>query len=256
MAITINLELTDHCNIKCKMCSQSMRSDAHGAAKKFMAFSTWQQSLQNLAGFPEPVHLCPHWLGEPTLHPRFDLFVEYAFAINQHNRLFEKFKLHTNAVQFSKERGRLLLQLSELPFVASDTFNFVHFSIDAFSKPVYKEVKGRDCRQRVYQNIVDFIALRQELGHTYPKITIAFVVQPDNHHEALDFQAFWVDIFAKYNLPLRQFYDWPSEECDNLYFRRLNCADQTTSDALHAKTVFELGLVDQLTNSLKREGSF
>ena len=82
------------------------------------------------------------------------------------------------------------------------------------------------------------------------------MVQPDNHHEALAFQAFWLDIFTKYNLPLRQFYDWPSEECDNLYFRRLNCADQKSSDALHARTVFELGLVDQLTDSLKQEGSF
>ena len=131
MAININLELTDHCNIRCKMCSQSMRSDAHGAPKKFMTWETWQQSLRNLDGFPEPVHLCPHWLGEPTIHPRFDLFIEYAFAINQHNRLFEKFKLHTNAVQFSQDRGRLLLQLS-LPHINPNTFNFVHFSIDAF----------------------------------------------------------------------------------------------------------------------------
>ena len=92
-----------------------MRSDAHGAPKKFMTWETWQQSLRNLKGFPDSVHLCPHWLGEPTIHPRFDLFIEYAFAINQHNRLFEKFKLHTNAVQFSQDRGRLLYNLSQLP---------------------------------------------------------------------------------------------------------------------------------------------
>ncbi len=256
MPITINLELTDHCNIRCKMCSQSMRSDAHGAPKKFMAWETWKQSLQNLNGFPEPVHLCPHWLGEPTLHPRFDLFVEYAFAINHQNRLFEKFKLHTNAVQFSKERGRLLLSLSQLPFVQNDTFNFVHFSIDAFSVPVYKEVKGRDCRERVYKNIVDFLELRSQLGHVYPKITLAFVVQPENSHEALQFQQYWLEQFQRLGLPLEQFYDWPSEECDNLYFRRLNCADQEQSDALHAQTAFELGLVDTLERTLKREGSF
>ena len=93
MAININLELTDHCNIRCKMCSQSMRSDAHGAPKKFMTWETWQQSLRNLKGFPDSVHLCPHWLGEPTIHPRFDLFVEYAFAINHRNELFEKFAI-------------------------------------------------------------------------------------------------------------------------------------------------------------------
>lgn len=256
MAININLELTDHCNIRCKMCSQSMRSDAHGAPKKFMAWETWQQSLRNLEGFPEAVHLCPHWLGEPTIHPRFDLFVEYAFAINQNNRLFEKFKLHTNAVQFSQDRGRLLLRLSQLPHLNTNTFNFVHFSIDAFSTSVYKKVKGRDCRERVYQNILDFLQLRAELNLEYPKVTLAFVVQPENSDEALRFQQFWELQFKRLGIPLNQFYDWPSEECDNLYFRRLNCADQTASDALHAEVAFRLGLTDTLQASLKQEGSF
>lgn len=256
MAININLELTDHCNIRCKMCSQSMRSDAHGAPKKFMTWETWQQSLRNLEGFPDAVHLCPHWLGEPTIHPRFDLFVEYAFAINTHNRLFEKFKLHTNAVQFSKDRGRLLLQLSQLPYLNDDTFNFIHFSIDAFSAPVYKVVKGRDRRERVFQNILDFLQLRSELQLTYPKVTLAFVVQPENSHEAKVFQQFWLDEFAKLGLPLEQFYDWPSEECDNLYFRRLNCADQVASDALHGKIAYQLGLTETLMSSLKQDGSF
>lgn len=256
MAININLELTDHCNIRCKMCSQSMRSDAHGAPKKFMAWETWQQSLRNLKGFPDPVHLCPHWLGEPTIHPRFDLFVEYAFAINHNNELFEKFKLHTNAVQFSQERGQLLLQLSQLPHLHPSTFNFIHFSIDAFSAPVYKEVKGRDCRERVYQNIIDFIDLRTTLRLEYPKVTLAFVVQPENSHEAVSFQQFWIAEFERLGLPLQQFYDWPSEESDNLYFRRLNCADQVASDALHAEVAFRLGLTKTLQSSLKQEGSF
>ena len=233
-----------------------MRSDAHGAPKKFMTWETWQQSLRNLDGFPEPVHLCPHWLGEPTLHPRFDLFVEYAFAINQNNRLFEKFKLHTNAVQFSEDRGRLLLQLSQLPHVNPNTFNFIHFSIDAFSAPVYKEVKGRNCRERVYHNILDFLRLRSQMGLEYPKVTLAFVVQPENSLEAQRFQQFWMAECTQLGIPLKQFYDWPSEECDNLYFRRLNCADQIASDSLHAEVAFQLGLTDTLQHSLKQEGSF
>ncbi len=256
MAININLELTDHCNIRCKMCSQSMRPDAHGAPKKFMSWNTWQSSLRNLSDFPEPVHLCPHWLGEPTMHPHFEQFIEYAFAINQNNRLFEKFKLHTNAVQLSKSRSKLLLNLGSLPFLADNTFHFVHFSVDAFSSPTYKEVKGRDCRDRVYQNIIDSLSERQKIQSTYPKVTIAFVVQPDNAEEAVAFQQYWKTIFQNFGLQLREFYDWPSEECDNLYFRRLNCDDQMSSDKLHAETAFRLGLVDSLQESLKTEGSF
>ena len=247
MAININLELTDHCNIRCKMCSQSMRPEAHGAPKKFMSWATWRASLKNLSDFPEAVHLCPHWLGEPTMHPHFEQFIEYAFAINQDNCLFEKFKLHTNAVQLSKSRSQLLLKLGTLPFLADDTFHFIHFSVDAFSSPIYKEVKGRDCRDRVYQNIEDFLTERSKVKCAYPKITIAFVVQPENANEALEFQHYWRSVFDKLKLPLQEFYDWPSEECDNLYFRRLNCDDQIA---------YSLGLTDTLEKSLKTEGSF
>ena len=49
MSVHINLELTDHCNIKCTMCSQSMRDDAHGGPKKFMSWDTWRKALQGLA---------------------------------------------------------------------------------------------------------------------------------------------------------------------------------------------------------------
>ena len=256
MAITINIELTDHCNIRCKMCSQSLRAQAHGVPKKFISWSIWHQSLHNLSNFEEEIHLCPHWLGEPTLHPYFDRFIEYAFAINTQNHLFQKFKLHTNAVVFSKQRSRLLLQLAQLQFLHPQTFNFIHFSVDAFSKETYKIVKGANKRDQVYQNILDFIKLRHELNLSYPKITIAFVVQPENAHEAIAFQRFWLSEMQKYDMQPSQFYDWPSEEVDCLYFRRLNCADQEKSDQLHAKTALDLGLTSELTSSLRRDGSF
>ena len=111
MAINLNLELTDHCNIKCKMCSQSMRDEAHGVPMRFMDWETWRSALRGLEDMDDDVHLCPHWLGEPTIHPQFDRFVEYAFAINRDNRLFREFKLHTNAVVFSEDRARLLIRL-------------------------------------------------------------------------------------------------------------------------------------------------
>ena len=157
MGVHINVELTDHCNIRCKMCSQSLREEAHGVPHRFMAWDTWRESLWGLASMDEDVHLCPHWLGEPTLHPQFDRFVEYAFAINAHNRLFREFKLHTNAVVFSEERSRLLVSLANAPGQLPDTFRWIHFSIDAFSGAAYKDVKGADKRAQVYRNIHRFL---------------------------------------------------------------------------------------------------
>lgn len=239
MSININLELTDHCNLKCTMCSQSLRDEAHGAPHRFMEWDTWKQSLHNLRDFPEEIQLCPHWLGEPTLHPDFDRFISYAFCINQNNQLFRGFRLHTNAVLFSEERARLLLELAQLPFLQKDTFNFIHFSLDAFSKETYDIVKGKDRRDIAYQNIIRFLSLRKRLGYIRPFVSMGFVVQPSNAHEAKDFLHFWSK-----KLPKDQFsvdHDWQHKECDSIYFRRLNTKDQEKSDQLFTETLCKLG---------------
>ena len=255
MSIHINLELTDHCNIKCKMCSQSMRDEAHGAPMTFMDWGTWVKSINDLAELQEQVHLCPHWLGEPTIHPHFDRFVEYAFAQNTQNRLFHEFKLHTNGVVFSEQRSRLLLHLANLNHQHEATFRFIHFSIDAFSRDVYQEVKGADRQDQVYRNIERFLELRASLGYRFPLVTLAFVVQPENADEALSFNQHWSSILKQYDLPIKRTTDWPSIECDTLYFRRLNCGDQQASDRLHATVAHRLGLI-KAGESLRASESF
>ena len=238
MSIHINLELTDHCNIKCTMCSQSMRDDAHGGPKQFMEWETWVTSLHGLAGLEDDVHLCPHWLGEPTIHPEFDKFVEYAFAINLNNRLFREFKLHTNGVVLGEDRARLLLRLANADGQLEDTFRFLHFSLDALSPAVYADVKGADRGPLVQKNIERFLRLRDELGLDLPKVTLGFVVQPGNAHEAPAFVAHWRPQLRDPALC----WDWPSDVLDAIYFRPLNTGDQAASDALHAETCRAAGL--------------
>lgn len=256
MAVNLNLELTDHCNIRCRMCSQSLRDEAHGVPHRFMSWETWRQSLAGLQGYGEPVHLCPHWLGEPTIHPDFDRFVEHAFATNPGNRLFREFKLHTNAVVFGEERARLLIRLANTPGQAPDTFRFVHFSIDAHSPEVYARVKGADRGAQVYRNVERFLRLREEMGGLRPFATLAFVVQPENAHEARAFRDHWRDLLRSLGREVAQSVDWPSREVDTIYFRPLNCGEQDAADRLHARICRELGLVEGESERLRAAESF
>jgi molybdenum cofactor biosynthesis enzyme MoaA len=257
MGVNLNLELTDRCNIRCRMCSQSLRDEAHGAPMRHMDFATWRAALQGLAGMAEPVHLCPHWLGEPTIHPRFDQLIEYAFAQNAGNRLFREFKLHTNGVVLPEPRARLLLRLAHRADQAPNTFRFVHFSIDAHTRHAYAYVKGADQRDRVYANVARFLQLRHELGLQRPFVTLAFVVQPGNAHEASAFRDHWLRVLRGLGREVAQTPDWPDREVDTLYFRPLNTGDQAASDALHAQVCRELGIAGGATGDrLRRPGSF
>lgn len=254
--INVNLELTDHCNLRCGMCSQSLRDEAHGAPHRFMAWETWVALLEGLAGMEEPVHLCPHWLGEPTLHPRFEEFVEYAFAVNTGGRLFSEFKLHTNAVIFDRARSLRLLRLANAPHVPQGCFRSIHFSVDAFSAQSYLAVKGADKRARVYRNVEAFLRQRAELGLRYPKAHIAFVVQEGNAHEAREYLAHWGGLLEQLGADYDVGWDWPNPERDAIYFRPLNSGDQDAADRLHARVCRELGLVDGDSERLRAAGSF
>jgi len=255
-AINLNLELTDHCNIKCKMCSQSLRDEAHGVPMRFMDWETWRRGLLGLVEVEDEVHLCPHWLGAPTIHPQFDRFVEYAFAQNAGNRLFRRFKLHTNAVVFSEERARLLVRLAQRADQADDTFDFIHFSIDAFSRDAYADVKGADRRELVYRNIQRFLEIRAELGAVRPFATLAFVVQPGNAHEAHAFRDHWLQVLVGLKRRVVQSVDWPAESVDTLYLRPLNCGDQHEADALHAQVCRDLGITTAAGDRLRNSESF
>jgi molybdenum cofactor biosynthesis enzyme MoaA len=255
-AVNLNLELTDHCNIRCRMCSQSLRDEAHGVPMRFMDWETWRSSLQGLQGSPFEVHLCPHWLGEPTIHPHFDRFVEYAFAVNRQNRLFREFKLHTNGVVFGEERSRLLLRLANQPGQAPDTFRFIHFSIDAWSREAYQEVKGADRRDQVYRNVERFLELRSRMGLRWPRATLAFVVQPGNAQEARAFRDHWLGLLQRLGAEVDQTVDWPRREVDTIYLRPLNSGDQQAMDRLHARVCRELGLTEEAGDRLRAAGSF
>ncbi|RME23001.1 MAG: hypothetical protein D6798_14445 [Deltaproteobacteria bacterium] len=256
MSVHLNLELTDHCNIRCRMCSQSLRDEAHGVPHRFMTWETWRAALQGLADMEDDVHLCPHWLGEPTIHPEFDRFIEYAFAQNAGNRLFAEFKLHTNGVVFPAERARLLIRLANDPHMAPGTFRFLHFSVDACSPEVYARVKGADKGPLVNRNIERFLRERQALGGRYPFVTLAFVVQPDNAHEAVAFRDHWAGLLTSLGRPVEQTWDWPSREADTIYFRPLNCSDQAAADRLHAETCRRLGLAPPGVERLRAAESF
>lgn len=237
--MNVNLELTDHCNIRCRMCSQSLRDEAHGAPMRFMDFGTWQRGLAGLEGLPD-VHLCPHWLGEPTLHPEFEAFVEYAFAVNGGNRIFRRFKLHTNAVILPVARAQLLLRLAAQPDVEPGTFEAVHFSVDAYSASAYAFVKGADHGERVFRNVERFITLRG--AAPFPVVHITLVVQEGNRHEARAFVDHWSSVFRAANRDFRVTPDWPPFDQDAIYLRRLNSGDQPAADAWHARACMDVGI--------------
>ena len=174
------------------------------------------------------------------MHPEFEAFVEYAFAVNAGNRLFNRFKLHTNAVIFPVARAQLLLRLAGQTDIDPRTFEAVHFSVDAWSPAAYAFVKGAEHGERVFRNVERFLALRGEAQ--FPVAHIAIVVQEGNRHEVRAFVDHWSSAFRAVNRSFRVTADWPPFDQDAIYVRRLNTGDQAAADAWHAKACVDAGI--------------
>lgn len=256
MAVHLNVEFTDACNLRCPMCSQAVRPYGHGTRGGFMDWDTWMGVLEGLEGLEDEVHLCPHWLGEPTVHPDFDRMVARAFAENRGNRLFRTFKLHTNGVLLSPERVELLLCLAARRDQAEDTFSAVHFSLDAASEETWRRVKGGGGFAAAQAGAEILLRRRTARNQPYPRVHLAFVVQPDNAREARAFVGRWRPLLEATGRPWALTTDWPGTDTDAIYIRRLNQGDQEAADRLHREVARSLGLAGGAMDPLRSRESF
>ena len=132
----------------------------------------------------------------------------------------------------------------------------MHFSLDALTAPTYAVVKGADRGEIVRKNVERFVSIREMLGADWPKVTMAFVVQPDNAHEAHAFLQHWRGVLHHHGRRVAVTSDWPDRLMDTIYFRPLNTGDQAASDRLHAQTCQSLGIATGDGERLRAAESF
>ena len=215
---------------------------------RFMEWETWRDALRGLADMPDEIDLCPHWLGSPR-SIRFDRFVEYAFATSGQPAVPD---LQAPYQRGRPERGRARLLDSRTcrtrPRTPSTSLRH-----RAFSREAYKdEGPTNGSRHRIER----FLRVRAEARVERPYVTLAYVVQPGNDHEALAFRDHWRSILDELGRSVRQTWDWPDRHQDTLYFRPLNTGDQAAADRLHAQVCRDLGLTDTTSDRLRSAESF
>ncbi len=250
--INVNIELTDHCNLSCIHCIQTLRKEKiHNKEKTFLAFNNWKKILNDLKLFNEPINIIPFWAGEPMLHPRFNEFIRYAFEQNNNNSSFNYFNININGTLLDKKTTQNILCCAGLSNQKKGTFERIHFSLDAVTPETFKKIKGVDLYNQTIQNIVYFIKERNRKKLDYPKISVALIVMDENKHEAEKFLNFWKSILPDAEVC----YNWPTKRKDAIYFRKLNHEDYEHAQEIHKQTCFELNLItkEDLKNQISKE---
>lgn len=133
------LELTNNCNLNCKMCIRYGNRPV-----SYMPYEFFTRLIDEAAEIGG-LSLSFHFAGESTLHPQFKECLQYAIA--RKNR-FYKLSLTTNGTRFTEDIAKVALGL-----------DWVTFSVDGVGK-TNEEIRVGSKYSEVKKNIETFLRLR------------------------------------------------------------------------------------------------
>lgn len=223
----LQIEPTDHCNLRCKMCAPHHEGwdEVHAVPKGTMDMEVYRSILDGLAADDCRFdHIIFQWLGDPSLHPALPEMLQLA-AQKMAGRV-GYLRVDTNGIRLPPARmdGLLAAASAEVPLL-------VVFTLDAHTPATYEAVKGVDALDRVRRNIRYLIRQRRQQNRPL-NIQLQFVVQQGNEDEAGDFLAYWSDLLA-----CQGGEQWH----DELMFKRLSvgggAAGQAAADKLYEETM-------------------
>lgn len=173
------LDVTNTCNLKCIHCPQPVMQAKPGFKPQYFELDWLKKIVDEIDKSKQPILLRIAGDGEPTIHPRLVEMVSYAKQNSQ-----AIVNLTTNGLLLDKEMSESLL-ISDI--------DLVDFSIDAYSKDVFEEVRRGGNYPKLMRNIFGFVERRNSLQKK-TKVMVSFVAQKENQHETQEFKKFWSPI--------------------------------------------------------------
>lgn len=151
----INVELTNHCNQRCRLCPRLGFTRPLG----FMEPEVFRRVAAECAAHDTALWL--HFLGESLLHPRLAELIGYARDAG-----VRQVGLSTNGVCLHGDLAERLL---------SAGLHRLECSMDASDRANYLAMRGRDHFERVTRNVEGFLALKRERNLEEPVVSIQFM---------------------------------------------------------------------------------
>lgn len=173
---SINLELTNHCNLECIMCTNPKSEfRKKGFMNKEVINKIIREVVANKKYISNGVIICG--IGEPLLHDE---------AVNVIEKLkFNGIKvmLNTNGVILDENISEQLLKCN---------IDRIMISLDATNKEMYKKIKGRDFYNKVLDNIFILLNTKKKLS-SRTQIQINMLRMTENFQEIEEAIKFWSD---------------------------------------------------------------
>lgn len=163
-----------HCNLRCPKCYTygTNKVSENSRSQGTMNFDHFVTLLEEVKHWKP--RIAPQTWDEPFMNPRI---LEYLEEIKRRDLVIT---MDTNGLLISADI------MKELVFLKVDS---VFFSVDAFTDPTFKLVRGVDRLTFLKDKIFKMLELRGSAP--FPRIGVSFVTEEENVHEISDFVKYW-----------------------------------------------------------------
>lgn len=226
------LESTNKCSLACVHCTVSEKGHPHHRQNGYLPLALAEALFEDIARSGGRFDtLILFWLGEPLIHPRFADLYRAAVRASVRYGIFNKVELHSNATHLDAAAIQTALNRAKVP----QTW---HFSLDAVSAPVYRQIKGMDRQSLVYGHLMEFLDAQAARKAPWPRPVFQFIVSDKNAHEAASFKNYWEEACRQRGLPVRSAAQHVPPGHDAIvFFRQLDCP--TPAEQSHQNQVFQ-----------------
>jgi len=165
--MTLAVEPTTACNLRCPECPSGLRSFTRPTGKA---------KLEEFEALLEQVHrrliyLMLYFQGEPFLHPDFERFVALAHRYGVYTLS------STNGHFLTPERCKAVIEAG---------LDRLIVSVDGVEQASYARYRRQGDLATVIEGIRTLHTMRKRLGRTNPRIVVQFIVFGTNEHELQD----------------------------------------------------------------------
>lgn len=166
------IELTNNCNLYCKMCPRRLMKSELGDMKKELFFSL----IDTISKY-EWTSIAPFFRGESLLHPNFLELMKYA-----RKKIKNRIMLFSNGILFDQNISDNVIKIG---------LDHISFSLDSVDEETYKKIRGKALFDQVVSNIKYLVKKRNIENKMKPEIQVSMVKTKWNENIIKDFIKKW-----------------------------------------------------------------
>lgn len=190
MPMTLSIEPTTACNLRCPECPSGLRSFTRPTGNLKMDF--YRQVIDEV--HPYLSQLIFYFQGEPYIHPEFLKMVAYAHQKNIYTIT------STNGHFLNDENARATVESS---------LDRLIISVDGTTQEVYSQYRKEGHLDQVLAGARNIIRWKKRLGKAHPYVIFQFLVVRPNEHQIPDIQRLAKEIGVdELKLKTAQIYDY------------------------------------------------